>query len=545
MKKYIFTLWIILSVFSFVSADNYCDTLRYWELYASDWTYLWVLTNNYLDPDSIANPLWLHWSQYQVDSIFNPYQLYWSKYQQTSPWNKFSVSDAPYIYKWNWYRRLSLNKFIQWWLNTFDVILCFIDPFDERLKNYKDLDEDNILLSYQIGACQSDFGINSTVAEERWKCKCKIWYKRDNSWTSCISMNEDEKCKSEFWSYAYSPEPGYCNCLAWYQWNWSKTSCVKSINYNNTNSYTTTNTTNITTVDCSIYWPEAIATSNGQCTCEQDYEWNYNKNWCVADRNNKLYWGKDFRNAKDWGDYINMLLDFEWEIEQKSKTENNTTTNFEKTYTRKSDELKDAIQWMYDNWLTMYNTLPDFLPYNEITREQASKFFVEFAVKVLWKNRWNIYSYNIFSDIDKADPTLKDHIIYANNMWLFKWSNWRFMPFNKLTKAQAIAVVIRMVDWYLDESWTTPYDLNKWTWYARYSEYVSRANYSYNLNERWVYNNFDTLDKQNITRWDVAILLYDMYLLKQNNCFMSEIKTINGEYYCERLWTWSWIAPRF
>jgi len=215
------------------------------------------------------------------------------------------------------------------------------------------------------------------------------------------------------------------------------------------------------------------------------------------------------------------------------------------SYTRKSDELKDAIQWMYDNWLTMYNTLQDFLPYNEITREQASKFFVEFATKVLWKDRWNVYSYNIFSDIGNADPTLKDHIIYANNMWLFKWSNWKFMPFKKLTKAQAIAVVMRMVDWYLDESWTSPFDLNKWTWYARYSEYVRAANYSYNLNEWGTYSNFDTLDSQNITRWDVAILLYDIYLLKQNNCFISEIKTVNWEYYCERLWTWSWIAPRF
>ena len=52
------------------------------------------------------------------------------------------------------------------------------------------------------------------------------------------------------------------------------------------------------------------------------------------------------------------------------------------------------------------------------------------------------------SDMKKADPTLWAHIVYANNMWLFKGSNWKFMPLNKLTKAQAIAVLIRIVDWY-------------------------------------------------------------------------------------------------
>lgn len=549
MKKYILTLWIILSAFSFVSADNYCDVIRYWELYASDWTYLWILTNNYNDPESIANSFGKYWSEFQTKSIFNEFWTYWSEFQTKSPRNEFATATSvPRIYKWDWYRYLSINEFIPSSLNTFDVVTCFISPFDERLKPFKDLDN-NRLLYIQERSCQSEFWTNSTVWDDRWKCKCKNWYKRNQNWTSCIPMTEDEKCIFEFWSYAYSPEPWYCNCIAWYEWNWNKTSCKKSAtNYNNTTYYPTTTT--VTTVDCSWYWPNAIATSNGQCTCKTDFEWNYNKNWCVADRNNKLYWWKDFRGAKDWGDYINMLLDFEWEIEKESKvqdnkTNNNTTTSFEKTYNSKSDELKDAIQWMYDNWLTMRNTLQDFLPYDDITREQASKFFVEFSAKVLWKDRWMIYSYDIFSDISKANPTLKDHIIYANNMGLFQWSNWKFMPFNKLTKAQALAVAIRMVDGYLDESWTKPYDVSRWLWYAWYSEYAKTANYSYHLNKWWSYNNFDTLDSEYITRWDMALILYEMYLLRQNRCFYWEIKWDGGTPYCDRLWTWMDILPWF
>lgn len=186
-----------------------------------------------------------------------------------------------------------------------------------------------------------------------------------------------------------------------------------------------------------------------------------------------------------------------------------------KSYSSKNDELIDAIQWMYDNWLTIYNTFYEFLPYNEITREQASKFFVEFAAKILWRNKGNVSNYDIFSDISNADPTLKDHIIYANNMWLFQWNKWKFMPFNRLTKAQALAVTVRMFDWYLDESWSIPYDTSNWLWYAWYSQYLFKANYSYNLNKWWSYSDFDKLDSEYITRWDMAIMLYDMYLYLQ------------------------------
>jgi len=519
MKKYIIIFWILLFSFRFTFADDYCDTLRYAELRAADWQFLWYLTNNSADLNSIACTYWDYWASYSLNSIFTPYWDYWASYQLNSPRCSY-CTDAPYIIQWDVYWRLSLNKAVIWQLNPFEVLArCFISPFDKRLEAYKDLDKDNVLLYYQIKACQSDFGTNSTVAEERWKCKCKDWYKRNQNWTSCIPMSEDELCRLEFWNYSYSPEPGKCGCVQWYQWNWNRTSCIKSVNYNNTTSYSTTNNTTITTtVNCDIYWPNAIATTNGQCTCKTDFEWNYNKNWCVADRNNKLYWWKDFRNAKDWGDYINMLLDFEWEIEEKAKAENSTTTSFEKTYKSKSDELKDAIQWMYDNWLTMWNTLPEFLPYDNITREQASKFFVEFAAKVLWKDRWVVYNYDIFSDIKNANPTLKDHIIYANNMWLFKGNNWKFMPFNNLTKAQAIAVLIRLVDWMLDESWTIPYYDVNWDFsehYWWYTQYLWHATY-YKIDKRWITSNIDKLDSDNIIRWDLAILLYEMAMYLSN-----------------------------
>ncbi len=219
----------------------------------------------------------------------------------------------------------------------------------------------------------------------------------------------------------------------------------------------------------------------------------------LMDSYTKISWHTDWMPVEESIELVKKQIK-EKETQEKGNT---TNTTIQTKPITKDEELKIAIQWMYDNWLTIYNQVQDFLPNNEITREQASKFFVEFAAKVLWKERWNIYNYNIFSDISNADPTLKNHIIYANNMWLFKWTNWKFNPFNKLTKAQAITVTVRMANWYMDENYN-----------PRYLNYYYAAD-SYWILKWWWYE-FDTLDKQNISRWDMALILYNLYLYLNN-----------------------------
>ena len=521
MKKILVILfvWLFSSIWLSVYAIN-CSMYDWASLRAEDWTYLWFIWSPFW-ADSIANQFWDYWSKFQANSIFNQFWNYWSKFSDQSPWNKFTTT-PPYIFFSDWsYQRLTVNNFVPYGINPFYVLTCAIELSDDRYEPYMDLYPSSsawlntytTTVTYtQTELCQQEFWSNATAWTEEWFCMCKIWYKWNSAWTSCIKMSADESCQlqygnnSEEWTKEWT-----CMCKKWYERNSAWTSCIKMSKSSANESCKKS------------YWPnsEALSTDLTRCVCSDWYEWNYNNNWCVADRNSKSYWWKDFRSAKDWWDYINMLLDFEWEIEQKSKTENNTTTNFEKTYTRKSDELKDAIQWMYDNWLTMWNTLPEFLPYDNITREQASKFFVEFAAKVLWKDRWVVYNYDIFSDIKNANPTLKDHIIYANNMWLFKGNNWKFMPFNNLTKAQAIAVLIRLVDWMLDESWTIPYYDVNWDYsphYWWYMQYLWHTTF-YKIDKWNITSNIDKLDSDNINRWDLAILLYEMamYLSNQDN----------------------------
>jgi len=161
-------------------------------------------------------------------------------------------------------------------------------------------------------------------------------------------------------------------------------------------------------------------------------------------------------------------------------------------------ELKKAIERMYENWLTQYDTPEKFWGNDYLTREQASKIFSTFYSKVLNKKFNEKVNLNIFSDINEANPDLKYYIFQAYDMWLFKGTNWKFMPTNRLTQAQAISVAIRMINWNLEEV--------KNAWYINY--YIKAKKYW--LLKWWKFDIID-LSKTNITRWETALILYALY----------------------------------
>jgi len=170
----------------------------------------------------------------------------------------------------------------------------------------------------------------------------------------------------------------------------------------------------------------------------------------------------------------------------------------------KDSELKKAIEWMYENWLTQYNTIEKFSSDSYLTREQAAKFFSTFYTKVLNKKFNEKINSRTFLDINDANPELKYYIFQAHDMWLFKGFRWKFMPKNKLTQAQAISVAIRMINWDLEQI--------KNAWYTNY--YIKAKKYW--LLKRWDFDIID-LDRTNITRWDTALILYSLYKHIKNN----------------------------
>lgn len=184
---------------------------------------------------------------------------------------------------------------------------------------------------------------------------------------------------------------------------------------------------------------------------------------------------------------------------------NNWKTGCNKINTSLRDaELKKAIERMYDNWLTQYNSLESFKSDDYLTREQASKFFAIFYSNILDKKLTDNINSKAFSDIKEANPNLRYFISQANEMWLFNGFKWKFMPKDKLTQAQAISVAVRMVNWNLNEI--------KNAWYINY--YIKAKKYW--LLKRWDFDIVD-LNRINITRWDTALILYALNKHITNN----------------------------
>ena len=158
--------------------------------------------------------------------------------------------------------------------------------------------------------------------------------------------------------------------------------------------------------------------------------------------------------------------------------------------------LNESISRMNQNWLTKFNNARDFMSSNNLRRDEASKFFVQYAKEILWLKPDTSKTSCNFNDLDKSWPDLKTQIKESCQLWLFQWYNWKFMPTQQITNAQAITVFIRMLDGKKDET--------QWHFAQKYFEKAQ---------ELWIINwltlnyrsNFDKLT----TRWDISILLFN------------------------------------
>ena len=187
-----------------------------------------------------------------------------------------------------------------------------------------------------------------------------------------------------------------------------------------------------------------------------------------------------------------MLLDYEDEI-------NESTDDWEiyinwLSATPKLSEMEEAVQWMYNAWMTKFNEPNSFMATKSLRRDEASKFFVRFAKDILWKTPDTSKDCK-FSDLDKAWSDLKWEIVEACQLWLFQWAKWKFMPEQQLTNAQAITVFMRMFEWYKDESWT--HFANEYYTSAHDKGFLKDTPLDYMTNF-W----------NETTRWDVAKMLF-------------------------------------
>lgn len=153
-------------------------------------------------------------------------------------------------------------------------------------------------------------------------------------------------------------------------------------------------------------------------------------------------------------------------------------------------ELWEAIAWMHSHAMTKYTDVDAFRPHDYVSRQEAAKFFGGFAIHSLFRVvDQTMYCY--FDDIESADPSLKNSIIESCMLHIFHGSGGQFFPHRSLTKAEALAVLMRSLEWTLDES-------------GKYR----RANYLTRARELWLTKEFIVADlDRKVTRYEIALLL--------------------------------------
>lgn len=281
---------------------NFCSTLDWSKLIADDWEYLWLLSNKY-NIDSVANKYSNYWSKYNLNSIFNKYWTYWSKYNLNSPWNKYS-SNWPIIINWDLiYWRLTLNKFSDWALNTFSVLLCFLDISDDRLEPYLDLLNNNTN-TYNI---ENNYCWKNSYLNSNWKCVCNIWYE----WGDKINTNNYDcvekmtECLDTVNGFLWTDWKCYCN--TWYYWSNVGNKCIKKKTYTEMCQET---------YGLNSYWDESY------CYCNTWYEWNSWKTSCIKIKEKtaiemcqESYWlnsTSDWIKNNDWTYNCSCKSWYEW-----------------------------------------------------------------------------------------------------------------------------------------------------------------------------------------------------------------------------------------
>lgn len=187
--------------------------------------------------------------------------------------------------------------------------------------------------------------------------------------------------------------------------------------------------------------------------------------------------------------------------------------------------LDQAISWMNQNGLTKFTNAQDFMANQNLRRDEATKFFVQYAKQVQKSvSDETKTECNRFTDLNKWRSDLADSMKNSCKLGLFQWTNWKFMPTQSLTNAQAITVLMRMIDGKQDET--------QWHFAQKYFERAKELGIMNGLNLNSTAN-FDKL----ATRGEVAILLFNASNLsgvKLNNqdfaYIESQIKMVNQKF---------------
>jgi len=186
------------------------------------------------------------------------------------------------------------------------------------------------------------------------------------------------------------------------------------------------------------------------------------------------------------------------------------------TYT--GTEFQQALGWMYDNGLTRYDNEIDYRPDDGLTREESAKIIGQAFVSLGYNQTTKNNSCN-FSDTGEINPTLSTFVINTCKRGIFKGTtDNKFLPTQKLTRPQAMALLIRIFEGKVSNESRTP----------RWGDYYVKAQ-ALGLT---TLNNQTAFDSD-ITRREIAIYIYRFKNIMSNETtklmMLSKLAEIGSE----------------
>lgn len=159
---------------------------------------------------------------------------------------------------------------------------------------------------------------------------------------------------------------------------------------------------------------------------------------------------------------------------------------------------------LYSYELTRWQGTRDYRPFDYLTREEAARFMVEFAINVLCRKPNKSYADN-FSDISNANPTLINYIKKSYEYDVFHGDQLNtdskisttFRPLDKISKDEIIATMVRLVT---NEFYEGQGD----AWATQYKSFLRK---------------YVTAQLETNSRYDIAVTVYDLY---RNNAYHME-----------------------
>ena len=171
-------------------------------------------------------------------------------------------------------------------------------------------------------------------------------------------------------------------------------------------------------------------------------------------------------------------------ITDTNTTQHDTSAN---TYT---NELERALSRWKTLGITSFSDLQTFRPNDYITRAEFAKMIVMYITHNTWLKTLERKSDCLFYDFSDAGE-FAIYVYDACNMWIMHGNNNYFYPQNYLSRAEAIASIVRYTAWKMDEN-TSP----------RFRNYIEYANQQWYIDNQ----NMATME-QKMVRFEALILL--------------------------------------